>query len=332
MDGDARGLGSRLPSGGPSRRTLLLAVPAGLAATLAGCGVRLDLPQPPPPVPTRRPAPDEQLVISVVRELGTLRAALPTSLDGADGRTVERVRKLLAAQAKVLTGRLTNEGVPLPLITLPPSGTGTGTGTATATGSSTGSSTSSPTSTVKEARTAEAAGTLLAESVPVASFEALTSATAPTRGLCSAAYSVRLAGAVLLGAGVPVAAGTAQAGLAERSGALVYAFEVVAAQSGGAQRERATETLTALRALEREVGGRAAGAGWSLPFEVTSPADAERLATEALRAGVDGFADLARSAQDAAALAATAAWSAHVQALAVGWGVPLTPFPGTDES
>lgn len=326
MDGDARGLGSRLPSGGPSRRTLLLAVPAGLAATLAGCGLRLDLPQPPPPVPTRRPAPDEQLVISVVRELGTLRAALPTSLDGADGRTVERVRKLLAAQAKVLTGRLTNDGVPLPLITPPPSGTGTDTGSAT------GSSTSSPTSTVKEARTADAAGTLLAESVPVASFEALTSATAPTRGLCSAAYSVRLAGAVLLGAGVPVAAGTAQAGLAERSGALVYAFEVVAAQSGGAQRERATETLTALRALEREVGGRAAGAGWSLPFEVTSPADAERLATEALRAGVDGFADLTRSAQDAAALAATAAWSAHVQALAVGWGVPLTPFPGTDES
>jgi hypothetical protein len=122
----------------------------------------------------------------------------------------------------------------------------------------------------------------------------------------------------------------------------VYAFEIVAAQSTGPQRRAAQTTLAALLRLETAVTGSSstAPAGWSLPFPVTTPAAARRLATETLRRAVDAGPELAgaaptaphgssgSSAPTAAALEDITRWSATVQALAVDWNLPLTAFPG----
>jgi len=118
MDGDIGGRGSRLSErlGRPTRRLLLLGGGAAVLAVLVERGLRLDLPQPPPPVPTRRKAPDEALLLSVVGDLAVLVGDADALVSaGADG-TVKRVRAVLREQQRVLTGRLTNAGVPSSVI------------------------------------------------------------------------------------------------------------------------------------------------------------------------------------------------------------------------
>jgi len=115
-----------------------------------------------------------------------------------------------------------------------------------------------------------------------------------------------------------------------RTQPLVYAFEVVAAQSTGARRRTAEATLAELVRLEQAVTGpgTAPPAGWALPFPVTNPQAARRLAASTLSAAVRSGPELAGAAPTAASLEDVARWSAHVQALAVDWDVPLTAFPG----
>ena len=71
MNGDTRVRASRVPvpQASTTRRLFLVGGGAAILAAVTGCGLRVDLPQPPPPVPTRRRAPDEALVIGVVRTL-----------------------------------------------------------------------------------------------------------------------------------------------------------------------------------------------------------------------------------------------------------------------
>src|SRR6476620_12616733 len=59
MDGDTRGLGSRVMDGmgRPPRRLFALGAGAAVLAVLVDRGLRLDVPPPPVPAPTRRPAP-----------------------------------------------------------------------------------------------------------------------------------------------------------------------------------------------------------------------------------------------------------------------------------
>jgi hypothetical protein len=164
-------------------------------------------------------------------------------------------------------------------------------------------------------------------------WKALAATTPGTRDLVLAAWSSRLASALLLGANVDPAAtpSAARPRIIEQTSPLVYGFEVAAAQSSGERRSRALSTLDALRRLDLSVAGSTTSVpgGWALPFPVTTPAEAERLATHLLGTAVDATVDVAGTAPDGPALDDTARWSARVQSLATDWGMPVTPFPGT---
>ncbi|MEP7333449.1 MAG: hypothetical protein ABI692_15325 [Terracoccus sp.] len=307
-------------NGVPRRSLLRLAargvVAAGLAGSAAGsisgCGLRLDLPEPPPPAPTRRPAPDEALLVSVIAQLSqivTAEKAIAADRAVGGATTVSTLLRLHREQATVLTGRLTNDGVPMKLITAP------------------SPSRPAPRSTTELAARLDSLGP--------SDWAGLAVATTPTRELLISAYSLRLAGAVLLGrtVGVPAPPSPAREALLARTRPLVYAFEVVAAQSSGGQRRRAVATLKSLQNLEEEVaaGSNTAPTGWSLPFPVTTANAASRLATQVMSAAVASLVAVAGSNPTAASLRDSATWSARVQSLAVDWTVPLTAFPGTDE-
>lgn len=315
----------RLPGGVPvdgvTRRSLLQlaargVVGTGLALSVAGCGLRLDLPAPEPPVPTRKPAPDEALLVSVIGDLTRIVSAEKALLSDASAvgtagtrSTLSTLLRLQREQVTVLTGRLTNDGVPLASITAPPA-TGAG----------------SRSVAVLAARL---------DSLRDSDWAAVAGATASTRELLTSAYSLRLAGATLLGRAVvvPATASPAREALIARTRPLVYAFEVVAAQSAGAQRRRAVATLDRVKSLEEEVaaGNATVPTGWALPFPVTTATAASRLATHVLSAAVASLVDVAGPSPTAASLRDSATWSARVQSLAIDWSVPLTSFPGTKE-
>lgn len=314
MDGDTRGLGTRVGGGrGAVSRRLLLLGGAGSIALLAGCGLRLDLPQPPAPVPTRRPAADETLLLAVVTDLAGLVTAAGQVLaaddtDASTVRTVRAVRSVLRSQLAVVRGRLTNAGVPTRTVDAAARAVP---GTAAV-------------------RSASALASRL-DAVGPAQWQRVAAASAETRRLLTTAYAARLASGVLLGGDVALSAPSpARPAVVARTQPLVYAFEVVAAQSSGRQRRTAETTLEALTRLEAAVSGPGTNlpAGWSLPFPVTSSADASRLATYTLSAAVETTASLAGASPTAAALDDVARWSAHVQAVATRWDLPLTAFPG----
>ena len=74
MDGDTRGLGSRVMEhlGNQPRRLFDVVGAAAVLDVLVDGGLRLDLPAPTPPPPTRRKAPDEALLLDVVADLQVL--------------------------------------------------------------------------------------------------------------------------------------------------------------------------------------------------------------------------------------------------------------------
>ncbi|CAN7319676.1 hypothetical protein LJR027_001601 [Terrabacter sp. LjRoot27] len=331
MDGDTRGLGSRVMDGlgRPPRRLLVLGGGAAALALLVDRGLRLDVPPPPPPVPTRRPAPDEALLLSAVADLERVVAAETSVLEGDEGGAlVRRLRTVNREQLRVLRGRLTNAGVPTTVIDaavaagpVPSSQAGS-----TGTPSPSGAAATSP----PPVRTRRALAALL-DSLGPDDWSALTTATADTRELLAAAYGQRLAGAVLLGRDVAVSPPSpVRPAVVSRTSPLVYAFEVVAAQSSGDQRARAEDTLAALLRLDIAVSGVSSTtpAGWALPFPVTTPDAAGRLATQTLSSAVDSGTEVAGPSPSAASLEDVARWSANIQALAVDWDVPLTAFPG----
>jgi hypothetical protein len=122
----------------------------------------------------------------------------------------------------------------------------------------------------------------------------------------------------------------------ESTRAAVYAFEVVAAQSPtGAQHTLALATLAALESRgqdQESLAGASAGPpalGYPLPFPVTTPAAARKLAVQVLtdlRASV--ARDLGSTAGDIGPLGALVQWLADTEVLASRWGVPLAAFPG----
>ncbi|WP_323097021.1 hypothetical protein [Intrasporangium sp. YIM S08009] len=314
MDGDIGGRGPRLSErlGRPPRRLLLLGGGAAVLAVLVDRGLRLDLPQPPPPVPTRRKAPDEELLLSVVGDLGVLGADADALVSAGAGGSVKRVRNILLEQRRVLTGRLTNAGVPSSVID----------------------------ASVRKAATAAATAPVRSRAdlaarlgdVPRSLWAGVAEADAPTRAVLLSALSARFASATLLGGdvAVPDAASPARAAIVASTQPLVYAFEVVAAQAGAEDRRRAADTLAGLTRLELATSGRSSTmpSGWALPFPVTTPADASRLAHQVLADTVDATAEVAGTTPSPASVEDVARWSGRVQALATDWGVPLTAFPG----
>ena len=301
---------------------------AGLAL-LSGCGVRLDLPQPPPPVPTRRKVPDEDLLIRFVRDLREIVVTEQTVVAvGRGGPSLPTLLALHEEQVKVLVGRLTNDGVPTAEIDAPdvtaahPSPTAAVPSPSPAPGSGPASPGRATVVTALIDRLAQRSASDWAD---------LAGATGPTRGLLFPATAARLAGAVLLGRALPFppTPSAARPAIVERTAPLVYGFEIAAAQADAAGRKRALLALEALQSLSRELGEEPSASAWSLPFPVTTPAAATRLGTHLLRTAIDGAADTLGTAPTAQSLQDAATWSARIQVLGPSWSVPLTAFPGT---
>lgn len=333
MTGSTRGEGTGAPAGHlrPTRRTVLGLTYAAALAGAGACGLRLDLPEPPPPIPTRRPVPDEELLVGLVRELEGLasQAGAVTRLGGA-ARTVATLGELFAKQAGVVTGRLTNDGVPTEVIR-PPSATpsGASTGATTAPGQTTSSGpTAAPAPVSLTAFTEQLAD------VETANWRATAAATPPNRDLVLSIRSVRLSGADLLGSAPTFDAKSAPVRplLVERTAPLVYGFEVVAAQSAASARTRALTALEEAADLLSALGGTSTTApgGWALPFPVTTQKEATRLAQHLLGTAIAATTTVADTAPDARSLEETGRWSARVQAMGARWGLPLTAFPGMD--
>ena len=342
MSGDTPRPGSRVgeAAGRPSRRLLVLGGAPAVLIALSGCGLRLDLPPPPPPVPTRKPAPDERFLLAVIKDLRSLvRAAGTLEPRGEARRLVRETVAVQRRQIAVLTGRLTNAGVPTAEInaaTAPTPAARASTSTSAATPSRSPNATSSATTgAAPEAAAVRSVADLAAVLASIAPdrWRALAAATPGTRDLVLSAWSSRLASAELLGATVDPTAkpSAARPRIIEQTSPLVYGFEVAAAQSIGQRRTRAIATLDALRRLDLAVAGAATSTpgGWALPFPVTTPAEAQRLATHLLGTAVDATVDVAGPKPDGPALDDTARWSGRVQSLAVDWGMPVAPFPGT---
>lgn len=337
MSGDAGARRSRLAEAGPgpSRRIVMAGGGAVVLAALAGCGLRLDLPPPPPPVPTRRRAADEALLVALVRDLDEVLGRWPRA---GKNRSLATCQTLVDQQRAVLFGRLTNEGVPTAEITAGPQRTSakppaTASGDGSPSGSPSGFPSTPPATTSAQPLAPPALAAELS-GLPTTHAAATARATAATRDLLTAAYGTLLTCAGLLGQDVlpHEATTTARQALAERTGPLVYAFEVIAAQSSKEQRTRAIAALDRLRALDRRVAtaGATGGipGGWSLPFPVTDQASAKRLGDSVLSLALEASADLLGASPDAAAVEDVARWVASVQLAANEWGLAPTAFPG----
>lgn len=334
---------SRVPCG-PSRRSVVAAL--GLAAAgvaLSGCGIRLEDDAPRVPlIPTREPVPGEAFLLGLWLGSQDL-AQQAAALGGAATALPACLASLHRAQADVLRTLLRAEGVPDGVVedarkahAATPSSTSTTSTAGPAASVSAGATGASPAPSRSTLATAEASG-LSAES-----FAALAALDAKAVVSPAAALAQRATAATLLGraptwpAQESVAADLAAAAL-ESTRAAVYGFEVVAAQSGGSQRRLATATLTTLRArasrLEEPAGEAAAppSLGYPLPFPVTGPGAARRLALHVLGGlRASRAAAAARAAGDTTGLAATVQWLAETDGLCHRWGMPLEPFPGLE--
>lgn len=336
----------------PSRRGVLTwGVGAVAAMSLAACGIRLEDDAPRVPlIPTRQPVPGESFLLALWRHTDDL-ADRASSLGGAATSLPARLAALHGRQVAVLEAELLRLGVPrkaldaaaaapTPSATAPgttgttTSGTTT-TGTATPSGAPTGSSTAPPVQGPKGLAAEEASDL---GPTAIASLSAVSSTLTP---LVGSVLAQRAAAASLLGdpATWPEptwSAPSLASSYLESTRAAVYAFEVVAAQSpSGAQHTLAVASLAALeaRAQDQEsLAGASAGPpplGYPLPFRVTTPAAARKLAVQVLtelRASV--ARDLGSTGGDIGPLGALVRWLADTEVLASRWGVPLAPFPG----
>ncbi len=295
------------------------------AATLAGCGVRLEDDAPRVPlVPTRSPVPSEIELIALTRE--TDRLAQVAALSGglsADLATIHR------RQHAVLRTTLVREQVPPDGLDATPAPGGSP--SPSPTGSPPPSPKGSPTGVAalaeEEARSAAGSGAFAGVSADLL---------APVAALHAQRYA---AASLLSGAapGVPAGplTGDDVAALAASTAASIWFLQVVAARSTATRRARADATLAALNALfaDQVAGGSRPpdALGHPLPFPVATAADAARLARESLTAlrsehgtALQGLV----SGHGAAGAEAATRWLGTVEVEAHRWGVALEPFPG----
>jgi hypothetical protein len=332
--------------GGPTRRTALrLGLLAAGVAGLGACGIRLedDAPQV-PLIPRRRPVPGEDFLIGLWLGSGDL-ATQARSLGGAPTSLPARLAVIHTDQAEVLHAELQRLGVPQEVLdeasskhtsTTSASGSTTATGTTGSSGSAT-SPRSSATAPGGVLALAAAEGSAV-DAAALHGAAGLPSAQVPLAG---SVLAQRAAAAALLGA--PVAAPepswkepSLAASFLETTRSAVYAFQVVAAQSpSGAQATLARTTLAALVSRERTqetLAGDAGGApalGYPLPFPVTTPAAARRLAVSVLTELRAALArDLGSAERDVEAFGSVVDWLSTTEVSASRWGVRLAPFPG----
>lgn len=312
-----------------SRRALLAVAGLGAAAALTGCRVRLEDDAPRVPLlPTREPIPDEGALLKALADTRDLQAAA-AALGGARTATPARLAAAHARQVAVLEQVLRSARVPqASWAASPPSPAPTPTST------SSGSSGPRP----KPTRAALAQQEALA--VQPDALTALAGATPAHLPLLAALTAQRAAAATLLGGSVHwpasgVAPRAAAPELLAAARSATYGLEVVAAQSGAAGRARALAVLATLRPREEQLqalAGADAGApplGYRLPFAVTTPTSAAKLARELLPDLLLSVGSAyGASAGDRPGLVGLVRWSAQLQAQAAAWGAARTPFPG----
>jgi hypothetical protein len=314
-----------------SRRALLAVAGLGAAGALTGCRVRLEDDAPRVPLlPTRQPIPDEGALLQALADTRDLQAAA-AALGGVRTATPARLAAAHARQVAVLEQVLRSARVPqaswaasAPLPSSAPTPTPTSPG--------------SPGPRPKATRAALAQQEALA--VQPGALTALAGATPAHLPLLAALTAQRAAAATLLHGSVhwpasSVAPRAAAPGLLAAVRSATYGLEVVAAQSGAAGRARALAVLATLRPREEQLqalAGADADApplGYRLPFAVTTPASAARLARALLPDLLLSVGSAyGTSTGDGPGLVGLLRWSAQLQAQAGAWGVAPTPFPG----
>ncbi len=307
----------------------------------------------------RHPVPGEDFLLSLRHHTSQL-ADKAAALRGAATGLPARLAVLHRRQAAVLEAELLRLGVPRAVLdhAAPAGGamTAATSGATETTARSTTTTTSSRGATATASATAGSGGptppTPPASAPPglaaaevldlgPGAMSSLATVSSTARPLVGSLLAQRAAAAALLGEPYPWPDQTWKepslaASFLDSTRAAVYAFEVVAAQSlDGAQGTLAKGTLRDLqsRALVQEtLAGASAGPpalAYPLPFPVTTPGQARRLAVSAvtqLRAAVAG--DLGSAGSDAGPLGAVVQWLADTEVLASRWGVALAPFPG----
>lgn len=321
MAAEGTGCG-RAPTRRALIRTAVLTVVAG--PMLAACNIRLEDDAPPFPLLPRKSVPDEAVLVDLVRRTTALaqavgRVAKPT-------KAVAGLSSLHQTQADVLRARLTSAGVPNHVID------GTSTSSTTAT-TATAAISAPPTATAADVAASETA-------VVTAVLPILPTVTADNRAVVASVVASCGAAVELLGATVSWPAADplppeAAVPLLEATRAAAYAFQVVAAQIGGDQRAVAVSTHTDLTARASELLGMAGSSapaeplGYALPFPVTGPDAAGKLATQVLTTLVaGGLAPLGELPDDSTATTTLVRLLVGAQRLGRSWGVAPGPFPG----
>ena len=312
-----------------SRRLLLTALMVGSATVMSGCRVRLEDDAPRiPGLPARQPIPDEQALLLARHDALRLQA-LAAGLGASSTALTELLATLHGRQAGVFGSVLRSGGVPQGEISATPRPTATTT---------TGGAVSVPVPTpsgVSELTAAEAEGTDAQALSDLAEISrdrvALFGSMAAQRG-----SAVRLLGGRLPSTGAPTGpTGVVAAAQLEAVRSAVYGFEVVVAQIDASHRMAAARTLGMVRAASAELQLLAGSAakpiplGYALPFPVSTPAAALRLATHLMTALGEVIASqLPAVSGDPADLTGTVHLLTDVCVDAVTWQVPLTAFPG----
>jgi len=282
--------------------------------------------------------PDEQALLTARRDAVKLRD-LAAGLAGSSTPMTEPLATVHGLQADVFESVLRSGGVPpaeiagTPTTTPPPTATAGGASGRAATAPGQGASGVGELIAAEgEALSAQALSDLAGISTErVALFGSMTA---------QRAAAVRLLGGRLPSAGTLTApTGELAAALLEAIRSAVYGFEVVVTQTDVSHRRAGDQTLGALRTRSAELqllAGPAAPPiplGYTLPFPVSTPAAALRLATHlmtVLRASI--ASQLPAVTGDADGLTGTVQLLTDVCVHAVTWRVPLTAFPGLSDT
>jgi hypothetical protein len=307
----------------PSRRDVLrTAALAAVAAPLLGaCAIRLEDDAPAIPLLPRKSAPDEAVLVELVRRTTALAQTAGRVADPNDA--VSRLSAIHRTQADVVRARLTSAGVPNYVIDGP------------------APSTTSPTAAVSAPSTASPKDLSTDETALVAALlAALPTVTATNRAVVASVVALGGAAVEMLGARVSWPAAdplppAAAVPLLDSTRSAAYAFQVVAAQTSGNLRAVAAATHTDLESRAAELVGMAGSSapaeplGYALPFPVSAPEAASRLAGQVLTTLVSGgLAPLATLPEGSTATTTLVRLLVGAQRLGRGWGVAPVPFPG----
>ena len=318
---------SRMPASW-SRRSLLVALAAGSVTALSGCRVQREEGDPRVALtPTRVSMKDEKALLAVLGRTVSL-TSLTKAVGGAPNSVTGRLGAVHATQVEVIASLVRDGGVPESLIDASRSANPTAP-------AASAPASASPTrlSPTRAAALSAAEHSSMSDVVPDSlsrAHIALIGSLLAQRTAAVALFGGRAAHAVPSGL-----KGAEAVRLLAAARASVYGFEIVAAQIDNSGRALAVSTLASLETrtseLQTVVGSTGAPRplGYELPFPVTNPRSARRLALHLLAALLASqAAALGPATGDRDALAGIVQWLGSTEAAACRWGAPLAAFPG----